>query len=762
MTVPIISTKLHIPRQPAYLVPRDHLLRKLEAGTQGKLILVSAPAGFGKTTLLTNWANRCKSECLVSWVHLDENDNELERFLSYVIAAVQTHQPEIGESALFGMGSTPPAPVDSILTSLVNDIDSLDDNLYLILDDYQRINTPGVHNAVSFLIEHLPSHVIVVLATRADPPLGLHKLRAQGELTEIRAGDLRFGLEDTETLLEAVLNRQIAESDIKALDKRVEGWAAGLQMVALSLQDREDVHEFVESFSGNHRFIMDYLTEEIFNNQPGHIQEFLLLTSVLDRLCGPLCDAVLSEGAREIGRKGDTFPAEEHGGTSPAQDVLEELERVNLFLQPLDDEKKWYRYHNLFANLLQQRLRQTWPEKIPWLLQRAARWSADQGHSDEAFNYALRTNDFDFAAGLIESQSLDLLKIGALTNLLSGLKRLPEEAILVRPWLSVYYAWAMLLSGDLGKLERYLSAAEDEADQLSEAKDLRGHIAAIMAYASLLKGNVEVAHDQAQEAQKLLPEADLTVRSVVVFVMGGVNVMRQDIPGAIGAMQQAGEIGLQAGNIHLAVSALSSSAYMLLGQGRLSEAEQVYERTLKLATGKSGRPIPIAANVYSGMAQLYLARNDLVNARQTADKGVELAGQWGNMDSLASNYLSLAQINQLEGNRIEAQQALEEVKKIAATHTLTPGIEERMAGIEAQGKEMQPDGTRPGFLIEPLTERELDVLRLMAAGRSNPEIAEELVVALGTVKAHTSSIYRKLDVRSRTEAVVKAAELGLL
>ncbi len=757
MTIPIISTKLHIPRQPAYLVPREYLVNKLEAGRQGKLILVSAPAGFGKTSLIAEWAQRCTDECLVSWVHLDQNDNDLNRFLSYIIAALQSHQQEIGEAALFGMGSTPPAPNENILTSLVNDLDSLDGDLILILDDYHRVNIPEIHDGVSFLIEHLPAHVVIVLATRADPPLALHKLRAQGELTEIRAVDLRFSLKDTEALFESALNRKIDDQDIKALDKRVEGWVAGLQMVALSMQNREDTHEFVESFSGSHRFIMDYLSEEIFNNQPKQIQEFLLLTSVLDRLCGPLCDAILIDGIRETGSQGDAYPLEEHGGISQSKDLLEELERSNLFLQPLDDEKRWYRYHHLFAELLQQRLRQTWPEKIPGLLARAARWFAEEQFYDEAFNYALASDNFDFAADLIESEALGLLKSGALTTLMAGLKRLPDGSILVRPWLCVYYGWVLLLTGDFSEIPRYLHAAEGHQEDLPDLKDIQGHIAAIRSYASLLGGDMQVGYDQARKAQALLPEEDLTARSVVAFVLGGVKVMQQDISGAIEAMQAAGEMGERAGNIHLAVPAWSAVGYLLISQGKLTAAEAAYDRAMKLATGKGGRPLPIAANVYSGLAQLYLARNDLVNARQAAEQGIELADRWGNMDSLAGNYLSLAQINQLEGQASEAQQALEQVKQIAATHTLTPGIEERLAAIEAQEK----DGGQ-GMLVEPITERELEVLRLMAEGHSNLEIAEQLVVALGTVKAHTSSIYRKLDVRSRTEAVIKASELGLL
>jgi LuxR family maltose regulon positive regulatory protein len=753
MTIPIISTKLHVPQPPASLVSRPRLIARLEAGAQGKLILVSAPAGFGKTSLIAEWANQCREECLVSWVNLDESDNELIRFLGYLIAALQTHQKEIGEAALSGLQSIPPVPIEAALASLINEIDSLQERIILVLDDYHLINSTPIHEAVGFLIEHQPAQMCLVIATRTDPPLPIHRLRARGQMTEIRVDELRFNNEETRYMLEGILEKTIATDDITALDRRVEGWAAGLQMVGISMQDREDLHEFVQSFSGSHRYIMDYLTEEIFNQQPAHIQDFLLRTSVLDRLSGPLCDYLL--GA-------ELHAGDEQDEPPSAQQTLEYLEQANLFLLPMDQERRWYRYHNLFASLLQQRLRQTWPEEIPGLMRRAATWFADANYIEEAFTYALSTNDSDFAADLIESQSLNLLKSGALSTLLRGLKQLPEEIILERPWLNVYLSWALLLTGELGEIERYLGAAEDRQEALAEAKDLRGHVAAIRAYAALLRGNIELGYAQAQEALDLLPKDDLTVRSVVAFVMGGVNIMRQDIPGAIEAMQEAGEIGERAGNIHLAVSALSSAGSLMIGQGKLSEAERVYDRALKLATGKSGQLLPIAANIFSGLAQLYLAQNDLSKARDAAEKGVELAGQWGNVDSEAGNYISLAYVHRMEGNEAEAQQALEEVKRIAATHTLSPGFEERMAGFEAQAKTQPPGSPQQGLLVEPLTERELEVLRLMAEGRSNAEIAAELIVALGTVKAHTSSIYRKLDVRSRTEAVIKASELGLL
>ncbi len=753
MTTPLISTKLHIPRLPRALVSRSRLTDRLGTGLQGKLILVSAPAGFGKTTLIAEWANRRREENLVSWVHLDESDNEPLRFLSYIIAALQNHREGIGEAALSGLQSVPPAPVEAALTSLVNEIDLLERDLILTLDDYHAIDNASIHEAVGFLIEHLPEQMCLVIATRTDPPLPVHRMRARGQMLEIRVEDLRFSNDETRTFLQEMLNLPISVSDIAALDKRVEGWVAGLQMVALSLRGRQDISQFIETFSASHRYIMDYLTEEIYNQQPPHIQKFLLQTSVLDRLSGSLCDFMV----------GADFAAQDVREEFPsAQQMLEYLERANLFLLPMDDERHWYRYHHLFASLLRQRLRQTRLEEIPVYLRRASTWSAANGYIEEAVKYALAADDIQAAAQLVENHAMDLLKAGALVILSGWLSKFPEEIILGRPWLSVYFGWALLLSGKLEDIERYLLGAEEARISPGDSDDLRGHITAMRAYISAMQGKADQAVRQANEALKLLPEDELSVRCVVVFVLGGVYYMQQDFPHALEAMEKAARMGEKAGNPHLAVSALSAAGDILRIQGKLSEAEQVYGRALKLGTSHGGRPLPIAARVYSSQAELYLARNDLEKARQFALTGVELAGQWGNVDSLAGSYLALAQIERREGNSVEAQLALDEVKLLDATYSLSPGFADRIAAFEALGTQGRTTRVDQGFLIDPLTDRELEVLRLIAQGRSNPEIAAELIIALGTVKAHTSSIYRKLDARSRTEAVIKAGERGLL
>jgi len=752
MAFPLISTKLHIPPLPRAFVPRPQLVARLQAGAPSKLVLVSAPAGFGKSSLIAEWAIACSQECLVSWIHLDDGDNELTRFVSYIIAALQIHQKDLGEAALSGMLSTPPPPIEAIMASLINEIGSLAAKIILVLDDYHLIDTPAIHAAVDFLIEHFPPNISLVIATRTDPPFPIHRLRARDQMIEIRADDLRFSNEEMSSFLEKTLDYRISADDIAVLDSRIEGWIAGLQMVALSVQCRKDIHEFIENFSGSHRYIMDYLTEEIYNLQPLHIQTFLLKTSILDRLSGRLCEEVLGLG----------FASQEiRGEILPAQAILEHLEHANLFLNPLDDERHWYRYHHLFANLLEQRLRKTYPDEIHGLYQRASLWCDANGYFDEAFKYAFSANDVQLAAQIVENHALDYLKTGTLPTLLGWLNKLPDEIVKDRPWLCVFCAWTLLLTGRLDCIEPYLVAAGEKLSTAQDPEDLNGHIVAIQAYMSMLRGDVDRAVVLAQKALDLLPEGDLTVRCVVAFVLGGANYMRNDVPAAIESMMDASRIGMEAGNIHLAVSAMSSVGSFLRSQGKLTEAEEIYSQALKLGTGRSGRPLPIAAGVYSGQAEIYLARNDLKKAHQYATTGLELARQWGNVDTLAGSYLALANVSLLEGNFEEAQLAIDEAKRLAADHNLTPGYEDRIAAIEALAVQPQM-GARDQGLIEPLTERELELLKLMAEGRSNPEIAAELIIALGTVKAHTSSIYRKLDVRSRTQAVIRARELGLL
>ena len=639
------------------------------------------------------------------------------------------------------------------MTSLINEIDALQRELLLVLDDYHLIDNASIHETVGFLIEHLPAHMCLVIATRTDPPLAIHRYRARGQMIEIRVQDLRFNSEETRGLLQGILHTSFSAGDIAALESRVEGWAAGLQMVALSIQGRQDVHEFIENFRGSHRYIMDYLTEEIYNQQPPAIQRFLLQTSILERLSGPLCNAVLGAG----------LPAQgEEEVLLSAQQMLEYLERANLFLLPMDDERTWYRYHHLFASLLRQRLRQILPEEIEVLQRRASGWFAANGFFEEAFQYALAANDFQAAAQIVESQAMDLLKLGSLSTLKGWFDKLPPEIITARPRLIVDSAWANLLIGKLENIQGDLAAAEKNLDILDDPDELRGQIAAIRAYTAGLLGELDQAIDQAHLAFELLAKDDLTVRCVVTFVVGGIYYLRQDIPRALAAMKEASQLGEQAGNIHVAVSALNSIGDILKQQGNLDESERAYEQALQLGTGRSGQPLPITAGVYSGLAEIQLTRRDFSNARKLALIGLELGETWGNPDNQVSCYITLAKLEHLEGNLDGARAALEKAKYLAATYNLTPGLGEDLAARETAIFAAPEGRVNQGLLIAPLSERELEVLRLFAEGLSNQDVAEKLFISLGTVKAHSSNIYRKLDVRNRTQAVITAREMGLL
>lgn len=753
MTVPILKTKLHIPPVPSALVPRPRLMSRLDDGFQGRLVLVSAPAGFGKTSLLAEWAHLREDNILISWIHLDSGDNDLIQFMRYLIASLGTYQENLGDAAIAGLDAIPPVPVEALLTSLINDVDALDRQLVLVLDDYHLVDTQDIHQVLDFLLENMPAKMCLALTTRSDPPLALHRLRARGQMTEIRASDLRFNRQEAHAMLVAILKKPISTDQVDSLDRRLEGWAAGWQMVALSMQGVDDLGEFVSSFSSSHRFIMDYLAEEIYNQQPPNVQMFLLGTSILDRLSGSLCDAVLAGLAwMHEGRQ------EEYS----AQQILESLEKSNLFLHPMDDERVWFRYHRLFANLIRQRLRQTWPEEIRGLQMRASNWFADHGYYDEAFQYALAADDYEAAITIVENQGLHMLKEGSLATILHWCERLPNDLIKERPRLNVIYAWALLLTSRQVDIEEYLVAAESIKDVAVDENELRGEIAAIRAYDASRREDIDLAREQARLALQLLPEDGYSVRSVVSFVLGGVYYLSGDMSGAYEAMREASWNGERSGNVHVAVSALNIAASILVNQGELVDAQQTYTRALELGAGRDGKPLPFTASIYGGLARLHLTQMELQKAGEYAQIGLDLGEKWFNADSQIGSLLVLAQVAKLEGAESEARAALDQARNLAASHVLTPGTAENIENVEAMIQAQLGDVTPKGFLIEQLSERELEVLYLMAEGCSNAEIAEELIVALGTVKAHSSSIYRKLDVRSRTEAVVKARNLGIV
>ena len=762
MSGDLLQTKLYVPRLRPLLVPRPHLIEKLNQGLQQgcKLTLISAPAGFGKTTLVAEWLsqltidkqpvvaqNMTIQNCSVAWLSLDEHENDLTWFLTYFVAALQTIETNIGETAVALLQSPQPVSMKAVLTSLLNDITSMSadkDRAYpvvLILDDYHHITARIIHDALTFLLENAPPNWHLILISRSDPPLPLSRLRVRGQMTEIRQTDLRFTAIEAATFLNNVMGLSLTAGQVEMLDTRTEGWIAGLQLAALSLRSRDDTVDFITSFSGSHRFILDYLTEEVIQGQPANLQQFILQTSILSRLRGSLCEAVTGQG------KG--------------QETLEKLEASNLFLIPLDDEREWFRYHHLFAEVMAKRLQRFYRDQIPELHLRAAAWFRQHNLFDEAIKHALAANENQLAGDIVESQARDLLHLGKLSTLMGWLSKLPPEIVNGRPVLSVDSAWVYLLIGKLEPIEDYLASAEKNLDNLDNPDELRGQIAAIRAYTAGRLGELDRAIDQAHAALELLPKDDFSVRCVVAFVLGEVYNFRQDIQRALTYLREASQLGQKAGNIHLAVAALRSIGELLNRQGKLAESEKTFYQALQLGTGRRGNPLPLTSGVYYNLAELHLAQSDLVSARKLAATGLELGKQWGNLESQVVCYLTLAQIEQLEGKPAEARMALEKAKRLAATNQLPPGRKEQIKVVETAISTAPARGVDQG-LLAPLSERELEVLRLFAAGFSNQEIADKLFLSLGTVKAHSSNIYRKLDVRNRAQAIIRASELKLL
>src|SRR6266851_9176163 len=441
MVTPLLETKFYVPKWRRGLVPRPRLSERLNRGAESKLTLVSAPAGFGKTTLLADWlAAVAVDGRTVTWLSLDQSDNHPASFWTYLIAALQTAEPHIGASAISLLQSPQPPPIEAVLTLLLNELGGMSADLVLVLDDYHVIDARDIHDGMTFLLDHLPPQPHLVIASRADPPLPLARLRARGELVEIRAADLRFTPDEAAVYLNQVMGLDLSAGDVAALEGRTEGWIAALQLAALSMQGRDDVAGFIAGFAGDDRYIVDYLAEEVLQRQPESVRSFLQQTSILDRLSGPLCDAVTGQ----VGGKA----------------MLEALERANLFVVPLDDRRHWYRYHHLFADVLHARLLHEQPDRVPDLHLRASAWYEQSGERSVAIGHALAAGDFERAADLVELAIPAMRRSRQEAAVRGWLELLPDEVIRVRPVLSVGFAGALLARGELEGVEARLRDAE--------------------------------------------------------------------------------------------------------------------------------------------------------------------------------------------------------------------------------------------------------------------------------------------------------------
>jgi LuxR family maltose regulon positive regulatory protein len=895
MAAPLISTKIHIPPLRAGSLQRSRLVEHLNQGLECKLTLVSAPAGYGKTTLLNCWIRSIAEPA--AWLSLDKRDGDLASFLSYLVATLQTIDPAIGLAIPDMLQLPRPEPTNAVLTTLINDIASFSREFVLVLDDYHEIEAPAVHEAMRFLLDYLPSNLHVAIATRADPPLQLAHLRGLGQLTELRATELCFTPQESAEFLNHLMGLALSAEEIGTLTTYTEGWITGLLIAALSMQDSQDTSQFIHTFSGSHRHILDYLLEVVLERQPENVRDFLLQTSILDHLSGPVCDAVTCQDA--------------------SQRMLERLEKSNLFIISLDNERHWYRYHRLFADLLRQHLQKTMPELFPELHLRAGRWFEYNGMPDVAIHHTLSAGDFGQAAHLIEGAAQKTLMRSEVMTFLSWVEALPDETVRVRPSLCIYHAWALLLAGQPPDMA--LARLQD-AEAGAAAGMITAEAYAFRALIALLVGDVQRSLELSQQALELIPLENYYWRSVLVNNLGMATVMSGDLEKAIETFEEGAQLGQETGNVMFAVGALSNLAGLYRVKGQLKHAEELACQALEQATDAQGQRLPVAGRALLILGDLAREHNNLEAAANYLRESLELFRQYGEIATLVS-YLNLARVLQAQGDQISADELLQTAQYIAhksvstqlddllvsitrarmwvergdleaANHWLEQRQVERTSAsavpkdagsrapalydlqeaervllaqvylsqnhykeaeeelkllqrraedhgrmmrmveilnlralvLQAQGEiqaalealkqslqlaepqgymrvfidlgrpmarllyEAASKGLAPAYtgrllaafpsasndpagsqqvkpqgeLVEPLSQRELEVLRLIADGLTNRELAERLVISLSTVKGHTANIYSKLGVKNRTQAVARARELGII
>ncbi len=904
MAGPLLETKIHVPRLRRGLVARSRLSERLSRGAESALTLVSAPAGFGKTTLLTEWlAAAAAGGRSVAWLSLDQGDNEPARFWTYLVTALRSAEPGVGAGAL-ALLQPPQAPIDAVLAALLNDLDAVSNDVELVLDDYHEIDARDVHDGMAFLLDHLPPHVHLVIASRTDPALPLPRLRARGELVEIRAADLRFTPEEAAAYLTETMGLALTAQDVAALEERTEGWIAALQLAALSMQGRDDVAAFIAGFAGDDRYIVDYLAEEVLLGQPEHVQQFLLQTSVLDHLTGPLCDAVTGQD----------------GGKA----TLTTLERGNLFLVPLDDRRQWYRYHHLFADVLRAHLLDEQPELVPALHRRASQWYAENGEPSEAIRHALDARDFERAADLVERSIPAMRRTRQEASVHGWLKALPDEVVRARPVLSVGFAGAMLAVGEIEGVEGRLRDAERRlaataaiggeqqpppAGTFADDEEVRRVPSMIELYRAALAlsggdGTSTVTH--ARRAVALAPEEDHLCRASAAglsglahWAAGDLEAAHQSYTACVAGLHQAGHT---ADTLGCAIAL----ADIRVTQGRLGEALLTFERALHLAPGHGGSVQRGTADMYVGMSEVLLERDDQPAASAALLRSHELGEHTGLPQHRYRSRVALARMRSAQGDLAGALGLLDEAERVyvsdffpyvrpipamrARVHILRGELSEAfvwargsalsidddlsylreyehitlarvlLAGGTTEGSEpalpevvrylarlltaaeeggrtggviellvlqslalrargdgaaalvsleravtmAEPEGyvrvfadegpamasllkgiakllptstyvrrlqaaitttePRPSGrqgLVEPLSERELDVLRLLRTDLDGPDIARALFVSLSTVRTHTQRIYAKLGVNNRRAAIRAADELNI-
>lgn len=737
----LLAAKSAPPAIRSQLVERAALIEILSAEPSRKLTLLSAPAGWGKTTLLAQWVSGADDRRRRGWLSLDTSDNDPARFWACAIAALDKASPGVAPRALelIKMGAD---TRQVVLPTLLDEVAAIDYQIALVLDDYHLVENRTVHQQVGFVVERMPQTFRLVIATRSDPALPLARLRARGELLELRAEELRFQAGEVADLLDGVLGLKLTDAQVQVLFRRTEGWAAGLYLAGLSLAGRTDAAAFIQTFAGDNRHIVDYLIAEVLDGQPPHVRSFLLRTSMLGRLSGTLCDAVLQ--------------------TTGSASLLEIIERDNLFLLPLDDSRRWYRYHQLFADLLRTELRCSEPDLIPSLHQRASAWFAGEGLTDEAVHHLVAAGDMQGAAELIADSWPTAFNLGRLSTVTGWLDALPPETVSGNPQLSLARAWVALDSGHLDDAGCWIEAVQAvRASDTTDVDNIGAKVVVLRAVHRFRSGDLPSALDTARRAISL-DLGGLPVAGPIAYcVYGAALYFSGDTRDAQDAFRTAVSLAEKVGNLLAHRYALGYLAMISAHQGQLAAAEELIRR----ATGSS-RDLADEEHFVDMMVSLATAiildmRRDASAAVEAADMAVGLARRGAGILEMANALLARAEILGHLGDHPQRQASCNEAAMLLR-HCTDTGIVARPLTAAQRSTAFDVGARNHGDTVaEELTAKEHEVLGLLATRLSRREIGQRLYVSLNTVKTHQRAVYRKLGVENRSAAVTRARELGL-
>lgn len=652
---PLLKTKLYIPSPPSPRVIRPHLIDHLGEVENKALTIISAPAGFGKTTLLAEWI--AQSPLPIAWLSLDNGDNDPYRFLSYLISALESVDEGIGREAQQIMQSPQLAPPYIVLTSLMNDLGKVNGHFVLVLDDYQLIIEHAVHEAVAYSLDHAPANMHMIISTRADPPLQLGRLRASDQILELRTRDLRFDSEEATTFLNDVMRLGLSGEDIDTLETRTEGWVVGLKMAALSLKGHENASEFIRAFSGSHRYVLDYLVEEVLGRQPAHLRTFLLSTSILEKLNGPLCNALMSDEWRGSGETG--------------QAILEYLDRNNLFLAAMDDELRWFRYHHLFADLLRAQLQKSLGNRgVTQLHLRAADWHEKNGLILEAIHHASMASDDEMVERLIKQNYLEMMNRGEMSWIRFWMGNLSREMVHRRPWLCLYEAMNRSWFGQLEAASVLLDEAEKRiraTGAFSNVQSMLGYHAYVKSRVTAMRGDTGRAIKFCLAACESVPEDSLDLRIDFSITLGYEYFLCGDFSNASRILNEMIQIGSVAGAVNNPVAAYCLLARMQMYQGRPNEADGLLKEAAKMIHEADGQYRGALGLVEVETAALLCEWNDVEAALIRVKKGLELLPWWGKADDFCLAYITLARIQYARGNPAEAAEATEKAVQLVQT-----------------------------------------------------------------------------------------------